>query len=164
MKYTIDEVLNLAYKVFHQELPKIIEQERQMWEAAKPENQESGSCFECGSVEQCHRHHVVPQSLGGRNTILLCEGCHSKVHGLNLVNHSVLVRAGQEKARREGRIPGRRVGSGLTIERLLEKHKGVVQHLLAGASVRNTAKFCDCSKGTVERVKKALAYDEPQFS
>lgn len=51
------------------------------------------SCFECGSIGSLHQHHVVPRSKGGTATVLLCEPCHSKVHGLNLLNHSELTRS-----------------------------------------------------------------------
>lgn len=165
MKYTLDEMLGFAHRAFQQELPKIIEQERQAWEEENREGayRETGSCFECGSMGQCHRHHVIPKSLGGRNTVLLCEECHGRVHGLNFVNHGVLVRAAQEKARRNGKRLGRPVGSCVPTDEFLEKHKRIVRCLRNGDSVRKTAAFCDCSKGTVERVKKALATDEPGF-
>ena len=38
-------------------------------------------CFECGSAEKLHDHHVVPRSRGGTSTIPLCCGCHAKAHG-----------------------------------------------------------------------------------
>ena len=37
------------------------------------------SCFEC-SAPATLRHHVVPHSLGGKNTVPLCDACHKKVH------------------------------------------------------------------------------------
>ncbi len=37
-------------------------------------------CFDCGAPA-VERHHVVPRSLGGKNTVPLCVECHSKVHG-----------------------------------------------------------------------------------
>lgn len=37
-------------------------------------------CFECGSSNKIHDHHVVPKSLGGTKTVGLCEKCHGKVH------------------------------------------------------------------------------------
>ena len=165
MKYTMDEMLNLVNTVFQREFPKMIEQERQAWEKENAESMdmEMGSCFECGSSSQCHRHHIIPQSLGGRSTVLLCESCHGRVHGLNLVNHGVLVRAALEKARRSGKKLGRKVGSCVPTEKFLEKHKRVVQCLHKGGSVRKTAEICGCSKGTVERVKKAMESPEPEF-
>jgi DNA invertase Pin-like site-specific DNA recombinase len=70
-------------------------------------------------------------------------------------------KSGLEKARRNGRTLGRPVGSCIPVEDFLEKHKRVVRCLRAGDSVRKTAKFCSVSKGTVERVKKAM---NPEFS
>lgn len=63
------------------------------------------SCFECG-LKAKHAHHVIPYSKGGRRTIPLCEKCHSLVHDMDLVKHSELVKAGMERARKEGRWPG----------------------------------------------------------
>lgn len=72
-------------------------------------------------------------------------------------------KSGLEKARRNGRRLGRPVGTTIPTEDFLEKHKRVVRCLKAGDSVRKTAKFCGCSKGTVERVKKALPLNTPTF-
>jgi len=38
------------------------------------------SCFECGSRDDLHDHHVVPRSLGGKRTVSLCQDCHWAVH------------------------------------------------------------------------------------
>ena len=38
-------------------------------------------CFECGSEEDIHHHHVVPKSLGGTKMVPLCFKCHGLVHG-----------------------------------------------------------------------------------
>ena len=38
------------------------------------------SCFECGSRDDLHVHHVVPRSLGGKRTVPLCQDCHWAVH------------------------------------------------------------------------------------
>lgn len=73
-------------------------------------------------------------------------------------------KSGLEKARRNGRKLGRPTGSGASREDFLEKHKRIVRCLRAGDSVRKTAKFCEASKGTVERVKKALAAPTTEFS
>ena len=73
-------------------------------------------------------------------------------------------KSGIEKARRNGKTLGRPVGSCITADELLEKHKRVARCLRNGDSVRKTAAFCGVSKGTVERVKKALTASEPAFS
>lgn len=59
-------------------------------------------CFECGSQDDIHQHHVVPKVLGGTRTIPLCVVCHGKVHGKQL-NHRELILAGQAKARAAGK-------------------------------------------------------------
>ena len=38
-------------------------------------------CFECGSSENLHGHHVVPQSRGGTKAVPLCPSCHATAHG-----------------------------------------------------------------------------------
>lgn len=38
-------------------------------------------CFECGSADNLHQHHVVPRSRGGTKTVDLCYHCHAKAHG-----------------------------------------------------------------------------------
>jgi len=50
------------------------------------------ACFECGSTEGIHNHHVVPKSLGGTKTIPLCYKCHAKVHGMKSLNTGELVK------------------------------------------------------------------------
>lgn len=39
------------------------------------------SCFECGKDAE-FKHHVIPKSRGGKNTVPLCGMCHSKAHHL----------------------------------------------------------------------------------
>lgn len=43
-------------------------------------DRQRAKCFECGN-EATHSHHVVPRSLGGSRTVLLCSCCHPKAHG-----------------------------------------------------------------------------------
>lgn len=64
------------------------------------------SCFECGSEENIHMHHVVPKSLGGTKTIPLCAYCHGKVHSINLIEARVL----QKKKLKEAWDNGKRWG------------------------------------------------------
>lgn len=49
-------------------------------------------CFECGSREGIHNHHVIPKSLGGTKTIPLCYKCHALVHGAKSINIGELVK------------------------------------------------------------------------
>lgn len=37
-------------------------------------------CYECGAPAN-EKHHIIPKSLGGTNTIDLCSACHCKIHG-----------------------------------------------------------------------------------
>jgi hypothetical protein len=38
-------------------------------------------CFECGETSN-QDHHVVPESVGGKKTVPLCEKCHEKIHAV----------------------------------------------------------------------------------
>ena len=60
-------------------------------------------CFECGQSAM-HRHHVVPRSLGGRNTVWLCESCHGLVHGADLRTSALTSKAMKRIAARGGRV------------------------------------------------------------
>ena len=40
-------------------------------------------CFECDSIKNIIKHHVVPRSKGGTRTVLLCQVCHDKVHNIS---------------------------------------------------------------------------------
>jgi len=45
------------------------------------------SCFECRAPATA-KHHVVPRSLGGTQTVPLCATCHAKAHGVTDVWHT----------------------------------------------------------------------------
>lgn len=63
------------------------------------------SCCNCGAPAE-HAHHVVPLARGGRhvlgNLVSLCGTCHGAVHGLDLLNHRELTRAGLAAAKARG--------------------------------------------------------------
>ncbi len=61
------------------------------------------TCFECGSEEDIHHHHVVPKSLGGTKTLPLCSKCHSLVHSKHLTSTSRLTKEALDKIRIEGK-------------------------------------------------------------
>jgi hypothetical protein len=63
-------------------------------------------CFECNGAAH-HAHHVIPFSQGGTRTVPLCESCHSKVHGLDMSDHSRLTKEGLKRARAAGKRVGR---------------------------------------------------------
>lgn len=62
------------------------------------------NCFECNSTTNIVYHHVVPQSLGGKNTIPLCQPCHDKVHNIKPRNISLseLTKKGIQHAKQQG--------------------------------------------------------------
>lgn len=62
------------------------------------------TCFECGA-HALHQHHVIPRSLGGTQTVPLCEACHGKVHGKDL-HISALTRAAQTRKRAHSEYVG----------------------------------------------------------
>ena len=57
-------------------------------------------------VDTLHKHHILPKVLGGvdaeSNIINCCELCHGKIHGRDMVHHSVLTREGLRKAKARG--------------------------------------------------------------
>jgi len=57
-------------------------------------------------TEDIHKHHIVPKVLGGvdedSNIVNLCESCHGKVHGRNMLNHRKLTKEGLKKAKERG--------------------------------------------------------------
>ena len=54
-------------------------------------------CFECGSREDLHHHHVVPRMRGGTRTIPLCPLCHAKVHGRKSMHTGTLIKEALKK-------------------------------------------------------------------
>ena len=65
-------------------------------------------------------------------------------------------REGIKIAIAKGVYKGRVKGSKETDEQVLSKYKEVVKYLRKGQSLRNTAKLCNVSLGTVQKVKKIL--------
>ena len=59
-------------------------------------------CWECGMHGIMHEHHVVPRSCGGTRTLPLCEACHGKVHGKNMLS-SNLTKAALQIRRAQGK-------------------------------------------------------------
>jgi hypothetical protein len=71
-------------------------------------------CAICGKTEDLHHHHIVPVIRGGddneTNLITLCVEHHAWIHALKPSmwnNHSALIKAGLEKARKNGSRLGR---------------------------------------------------------
>lgn len=65
--------------------------------------------------------------------------------------------SGRAKYIAEGGVLGRPKGTKKSTEQLRAEYPNVVKELKRGTSVRRTAKLCDVSNSTVQRVKKALA-------
>jgi DNA invertase Pin-like site-specific DNA recombinase len=64
--------------------------------------------------------------------------------------------SGQDEARRKGKKIGRAEGSIKIDAELLKEYPTVVKKLRDNYSIRETAKLCDVSPGTVQKVSKAL--------
>ena len=64
--------------------------------------------------------------------------------------------SGRAKYIADGGKLGRPVGTKKSAERLKAEYANVVKELKRGTSVRRTAKLCDVSASTVQKVKKAL--------
>lgn len=65
--------------------------------------------------------------------------------------------SGLEHAKAKGKVFGRPPGSTENDKEILKKHSKVVRMLNDGLSIRNVAKVCEVSKGTVSKVKKIIA-------
>lgn len=68
---------------------------------------------------------------------------------------SYRLRSGRELAKQRGVYMGRPTGTKLSNNDLLKKYPDVLRKLNAGQSLRNTAKLCDVSLSTVQRIAKA---------
>ena len=113
-------------------------------------------CLECKSTKDIHQHHIIPRVMGGTATVPLCGECHGKIHNLNFRDHSILVKMGVEKAKEQGKILGRPLGSVLESNELISKHADIAALLIEGFSTRKTAKLTQKGHSTVQRVKKKL--------
>lgn len=72
-------------------------------------------CFECGSTEELHHHHVVPRSLGGTKTIPLCGPCHGLVHSRDAMKTGALTSKAMKAKRAKGEYTGGRVPYGYSV-------------------------------------------------
>lgn len=81
-------------------------------------------CFECRKPAN-HQHHVVPQSLGGTQTVPLCARCHPKAHGQKGYWATSDLIKKRLHARRE---QGYRVGGQLPYGKTADSQKRIVDH------------------------------------
>ncbi len=65
-------------------------------------------------------------------------------------------REGIELAKAKGVYKGRVRGSKEAKDEVLAKYPNVIKRLMEGQSLRNTAKLCDVSLGTVQKVRKLI--------
>ena len=78
--------------------------------------------------------------------------------GAEIERKSIVSRlnSGRELAKERGVRMGRPEGSAMSEAQLLSKYPDVVKRLKNGISVRDTAKLCDVSPSTVQRLKKII--------
>lgn len=115
---------------------------------------ETDECFECGKKDsEIHMHHIIPRVRNGKKTIPLCVKCHGLVHGLDFVNIRYLREEGIRKAKEKGIYKGRCLNTTETDEDFLKKYPEVIKALKNKISIRKTAKLCNVSNATVQKVK-----------
>jgi hypothetical protein len=120
-------------------------------------------CFECGSSEHIHQHHIIPKSLGGMKTIPLCNVCHGKAHGKDVGIHKNpnewkrLIKLGREKWIKNGGVAGRKAGSVESNETFMNKPitKEIINLLEQGYSVRKIVEVLGASSKTIVKVRKS---------
>jgi hypothetical protein len=127
-----------------------------------------GMCFECGSTNGIHYHHIIPQSLGGNKTIPLCNVCHSKVHDRKFTNFSELVKKGIEDRKKQGFSHGRPKGTTEPKSKIINKkeyHYAITLLKKNKHSIRYIAKLSEISVNTVLKLKHLLVSngDIPPF-
>lgn len=78
--------------------------------------------------------------------------------GAEIERKSIVSRlnSGRELAKEKGVRMGRPVGSVMSDNQFLSKYPEVIKRLRQGISIRDTAKLCNVSPSTVQRVKKIM--------
>jgi len=66
------------------------------------------------------------------------------------------IKSGLAEARRKGVRLGRPVGTTLSRESFLQKHRDILRQLKAGQSIRNAAKISGKGVSTVQRVRRSF--------
>ncbi len=114
-------------------------------------------CFECGAPKK-DMHHVIPKSKGGTKTIPLCAKCHGLIHDRNFVKHRQLQKEGIERAKLLGKLKynGRKKGTIISDEKILQNHKDIVQLLEQELSVREISSITKKSTATIVKVNKII--------
>ncbi len=109
------------------------------------------SCWECGMHGIMHKHHVVPRSRGGTRTLPLCEACHGKVHGKNMLIGALVKRSMTYK-----RARGERVGAVPYGYQIADDGVHLVEHA-AEQEVMRAARELRARGKTLRAVADALA-------
>jgi hypothetical protein len=113
-------------------------------------------CFECGSDQDIHYHHVVPETKGGTMTLPLCIVCHGKVHNRDFLKIKELQKVGIEKAKKLGKYKGSTKNSS---EKWIQKPKNseVVKYLKEGYQAKEISKIVGVHVNTITKIKKYLS-------
>jgi hypothetical protein len=115
------------------------------------------NCFECGSKEDIHYHHVVPETYGGKNTLPLCAICHGKIHKMDFSNKELRM-LGIQKAKAEGKYKGRKIGAKESYDKFLGKPKvkEIASLLIEGMGIRKISRTTNTSPNYIYKVKDRL--------
>ena len=70
------------------------------------------------------------------------------------------LKSGRDKFVADGGKLGRKEGTTKSREQKAEEYKNVLRELRKGTSIRRTAKLCDISHSTVERLKKSSTFEK----
>ena len=121
-------------------------------------------CFECGSDENIHHHHVVPKIKGGTKTIPLCQLCHAKVHGDHMLRMQRLAWIRRKQKGKELLDKGlktnwgRPVGTKEDTHKFLSKpkNKEIVEYLENKFTIKKIMEITGASNKTIIKIKKIL--------
>ena len=124
----------------------------------------SKSCFECGA-SAVQDHHVIPRSRVGKKTVPLCDGCHSRAHGIKVAHPQLTKDALQaKKARGERTGTVRRGytladdGKTLVVNQAEQQTIDLILRLFdSGLTVRGIAAELE-ARGVVTRNGKPLGF------
>ena len=95
-------------------------------------------------------------SMGKNSAFSMIVSVLANVAEMERENIKERQREGIAIAKAKGVYHGRKQGTELTDDQLLEKYKPVVKELKSGESIRRTAKLCQVSPATVQKIKKIL--------
>lgn len=111
-------------------------------------------CFECGEIGECHLHHVVPKSVGGVRTVLLCLKCHALVHDRHQFSTRALTRAGMLRSKLRGQAFGRKtVVTDEQFNRAKDMYTKWFEGKAPDISVTKLSAYLGLSLGTASRLR-----------